>query len=243
MNPIQPDSGEARRAQAARAVSADSVQAAKRDAARSIAKQTKRAGRRSAAMIAGIYAFCGVVWIFSSDWLLSGIVQDPRRLTFLQDYKGWAFVVITAFLLYLLLRLDARARERLEAALREQSAQIASLSANMPGIIFQSLSRPDGSTAIHFISESVRSVLGLDPAAILADSTSLFSLIHPEDRGKFARRLAATIRRRVPWHWEGRAVVNGRTLWIQSLSTPRPLPDGTTIWDGVILDVTANKQA
>lgn len=138
---------------------------------------------------------------------------------------------------------DISERKRSEEQLREQSAQMASLSANMPGVIFQTVARADGSTDFQFISESARSVIGVDPAAIMANSDSFFRLIHPDDRGRFARRLAATIRRRAPWTWEGRVLVNGRTVWIQSISTPRQLPDGGTIWDGVIIDVTAGKQA
>jgi PAS domain S-box-containing protein len=138
---------------------------------------------------------------------------------------------------------DVSDRKRVDEKLKEQSAQLASLSANMPGIIFQTVARADGSTAFHFVSESVRSVIGVEPTAILSDANSLFRLIHVDDRAKFARKLASTIRSRLPWNWEGRAVVDGRTIWIQSISTPRALPDGSTIWDGVILDVTANKLA
>ena len=139
---------------------------------------------------------------------------------------------------------DISERKRAEERLQEQSAQLASLSANMPAIIFQSVARADGSTAFHFISESVRSVAGVDPAAIMADSNSLFRFIHPDDRGKFARRLSATIRGRRQWNWEGRAIVDGRTIWIQSIARLRDrCRTAATIWDGVILDMTANKQA
>ncbi len=381
MNPTQPNSdvpkdGPAlRRADAAPAPV--SGPADEGSAAGTIRKQTMLAGRWSAARIAGIYALGGVGWICLSDWLLAVTVRSPHRLTLIQDYLDWVFVAGSAGLLYLLLRLEARARERLEVALRErdenfriigensadviwildlvenrftfvspsifgllgwtseemtglrppeilatgsvhlaaeglplrtaalaagdgsarvrtkevefrrkdgstmfadvvttliadecgrvvrmlavvrdaterrrvearlqeQSAQLASLSANMPGVIFQTVARADGSTAFQFISESARSVIGVDPRTIMSDANSLFRVIHPDDRAKFARRLAATIRSRLPWNWEGRAVVDGRTIWIQSISTPRSMPDGSTIWDGVILDVTASKQA
>jgi PAS domain S-box-containing protein len=46
-----------------------------------------------------------------------------------------------------------------------------------------------------------------------------------------------------PWHWEGRIVVDGRTCWIESISAPRPQPDGIVIWDGIIVDITAQKLA
>lgn len=54
--------------------------------------------------IAGIYALFGFLWIFFSDRVLAILVPDPNQLLAWSSYKGWAFVVITAFLLFLLLK-------------------------------------------------------------------------------------------------------------------------------------------
>jgi len=60
--------------------------------------------------------------------------------------------------------------------------------------------------------------------------------------GGIQRALATTIREHCAWDWEGRGLIGGRTVWMRSMSTPRSLPDGTTVWDGVIVDTTANRQ-
>ena len=86
-------------------------------------------------------------------------------------------------------------------------------------------------------------MLGLEPAAVLADPGALFGLIHPDDRAGFDAQIATTIRERRPWDWEGRGLIGGRIVWMRSMSTPRSLSDGTTVWDGVIVDTTANRQA
>src|SRR5208283_4164672 len=138
---------------------------------------------------------------------------------------------------------DVTERKRTEERLQEQSAQLASLSANMPGIIYQLVTRADGLKRFQYVSESARSVLGVESAALVADFNAFGRLVHPDDRQEFASRMAAFSRSPRPWHWEGRVVVDGRTSWIQSISSPRSLPDGTTIWDGVVIDITANKQA
>jgi PAS domain S-box-containing protein len=138
---------------------------------------------------------------------------------------------------------DVTEQKRTEARLAEQSAQLASLSANMPGIIFRFAARPDGLTGFQYVSESIRMVLGLEPSAILADPDALFRMIHADDRAEFNARLATTIREHCAWDWEGRGLIGGRTVWMRSMSTPRSLPDGTTVWDGVIVDTTANRQA
>jgi PAS domain S-box-containing protein len=138
---------------------------------------------------------------------------------------------------------DTTERKRADERMREQSAQLASLSANMPGVIYQLATRKDGSRRVQYVSESVRSVLGVEAAAVLADFDAFGRLVHPDDRKSFETKMEAFGLHPNPWHWEGRVVVAGRTCWIQSISTPRSLADGTTIWDGIIVDITAHKLA
>lgn len=61
----------------------------------------------SAVRIALIYAVIAAIWILSSDLLLVGI-SDPRLYATLSVLKGWAFVVVTAGLLYVLVRRTIR---------------------------------------------------------------------------------------------------------------------------------------
>jgi hypothetical protein len=89
------------------------------DATGSFAQRVKHEGRRSAAKIAAVYALLGAIWIYSSDWLLLAMISDPHRLTVAQNFKGLAFILGSAVLLYALMRRVARDRERVEVALRE----------------------------------------------------------------------------------------------------------------------------
>lgn len=58
--------------------------------------------RRTAAAIAFFYLFLGYVWISFSDRLVYTLASESDYLTQLQTYKGWAYVTVTALLLYLL---------------------------------------------------------------------------------------------------------------------------------------------
>jgi len=53
-----------------------------------------------------IYGFFGLCWIVFSDRLLAALSDDPHLLSHLQSLKGMAYVVITSFLLYVLMRRD-----------------------------------------------------------------------------------------------------------------------------------------
>ena len=54
--------------------------------------------------IAGIYLLTGIVWILFSDRLAAGIAVDKEMLASLSLYKGWGYVIVTAFLLYWLIQ-------------------------------------------------------------------------------------------------------------------------------------------
>ena len=70
-------------------------------------KPVSRPRRALALRVAIAYAAAGALWIAYSDWILAGLIADPAQLTEFQSYKGWLFIALTAFLLYLLLRMPA----------------------------------------------------------------------------------------------------------------------------------------
>ena len=55
-------------------------------------------------IIAAIYAIIGALWILFSDRILVEFVRDPERIALLSTYKGWGYVLVTAVLLFLMIR-------------------------------------------------------------------------------------------------------------------------------------------
>jgi len=49
-----------------------------------------------------IYAAVGALWVLLSDKILAYFTTDMQVLTQIQTYKGWAFILVTAFLIYVL---------------------------------------------------------------------------------------------------------------------------------------------
>jgi PAS domain S-box-containing protein len=68
---------------------------------------------RSAVRIFLIYLIIGGLWILFSDMFLSWIVPDPQLQYKLQTPKGWFFILVTGFILYLLIKRDSRVTEEL----------------------------------------------------------------------------------------------------------------------------------
>ena len=97
---------------------------ARRRSAKEAAESSRRARIRFRVwQIVGTYTVCGLLWILFSDAILASLVQDPATLVKVSVYKGFAFVGITALVLYLVTRRSFVAVEagfsRLQAHRRE----------------------------------------------------------------------------------------------------------------------------
>lgn len=61
--------------------------------------------------LAFLYALLSTIWIISSDSFLESIISDPHRLSVLQTYKGWFYVVVSSsFILFFSLKHTRSAR-------------------------------------------------------------------------------------------------------------------------------------
>lgn len=58
----------------------------------------------SALKISLIYALIGGLWILLSDRLATILFTNPDQLSIVQTYKGWFYVIVTAFILFILIK-------------------------------------------------------------------------------------------------------------------------------------------
>lgn len=68
--------------------------------------------------IVGIYLAFGLIWIFTSDAILSSLITSHEEFTILHTYKGVAFIFITAVLLYSLFRRTLKQQQCIEQSLQ-----------------------------------------------------------------------------------------------------------------------------
>ncbi|AFZ17574.1 PAS domain S-box protein [Allocoleopsis franciscana] len=131
-----------------------------------------------------------------------------------------------------------------EATLSKSELRWRRISARVPGVIYQFLRYPDGTLAFPFISPSCRRIFEVEAIEIEADASVLMSMIHPQDEEDFNRSVTHSIETLQPWSWEGRFILpSGQIKWIQAASAPERQADGEILWDGLLIDITARKQA
>jgi len=81
------------------------------------------------------YLIFASVWILFSDLALEYLVPDPARRITISIYKGFGFILTTAILLYLLLRVESRARFRAERHMRLAQLKYETVFKNSPDFI------------------------------------------------------------------------------------------------------------
>ncbi len=128
---------------------------------------------------------------------------------------------------------------------RDGSARrLDALAGNVPGMIFQLLLRPDGTSCYPYASAGIRDVFGLEPDDVHHDSAPLFARVHPDDREKLRATLWAAAESLAPprTHYRVRHPRKGE-IWVQGRSTPRRLADGSVLFEGYLTDSTEENVA
>jgi PAS domain S-box-containing protein len=105
---------------------------------------------------------------------------------------------------------------------------------------------PPGGTGRRFtyVSPGCEALTGVPAQAALADARRLYELIAPEHRETFAHAEAEALARRGPLEIEVRMLApDGTSRWRRIVSAPRRLPDGAMVWEGLLSDVDAAREA
>ncbi len=117
------------------------------------------------------------------------------------------------------------------------------LEANIPGMVFSMTRHPDGSSSFSYVSKDSLELIGLLPEALTKDAGLFLRLIHPADREGYDHALHHNSGTFSPWRMELRLVINGLVRWYDFMARPEPDWDGAVCWHGLILDITARKEA
>jgi diguanylate cyclase (GGDEF)-like protein len=136
----------------------------------------------------------------------------------------------------------------IQVAQRESDSQsavetFASLTAAIPGVVYQRVVRPDGDIRYTYISESAYDLFGVTAAEILSNPKALFSRYSPDYRDGFRARLLEASRDLTTWDVEASILIDGQLKYTHAIARPKLQVDGSVVWTGVIMDATRIKQA
>ncbi|MFM8999787.1 MAG: PAS domain-containing protein [Actinomycetota bacterium] len=110
----------------------------------------------------------------------------------------------------------------------------------LPVIPYRDLDDDDAATA--FIGPQIEDALGYGVEEWLMQGDLWSELLHPDDRERVLARWDRCRLERVVFDARYRLIgADGRRVWFHDRARPMTLEDGTVVWHGVLVDITAER--
>ncbi len=132
-----------------------------------------------------------------------------------------------------------------QMALQESEELFQAITSNLPGVVFQFQLTNYNQTRFLYVSDASETLLGLSPQMLMNNPGLFPELILPDDREYYDQLMLISAKQLSAWNWEGCIQVKGDSdiKWISLRATPRRIPGGATVWDGIMVNITRNKLA
>jgi PAS domain S-box-containing protein len=127
-----------------------------------------------------------------------------------------------------------------DAALKASDELLRTITDNIPGAVFQLCIGAGGARSVPFVSRGVELLLERTATEMHSAIASGDILVVPEDRQAFWESLDRSLRTLTAWDADFR-ICSAQThvlKWIRLRAVPSRLPDGATLWNGVMTDVS-----
>lgn len=172
------------------------------------------------------------------------LTGDDRPAAFLFLILATPAVTLVFGLLYAFDEQQRHTRQTLAAT----QARLATIGANLPGVLYQRATGPKGELTFKYVSARASEVLGIPAEELVANPRRLMELVHPDDLNIVQAAVAQAARGgSEPLENEYRIIrPDGRVRWlhVRSQRTHRDqLADHEMVAEGIAFDVTAQKEA
>ncbi len=199
-----------------------------------------------------------VAWNEIRKWGV-GESQLPEGTVILGRPEGWAahhadelriaaiaglvVLVSTPWAIVVIVSRNNRLRRDAEAAHQASESYLASIAESLPGMVYRAVVTPDGMVRYPYQSGRAQEIYGTVPEA-MKPVGRIGEFCPPED----GERLRALVRRCTetlePFDIQYRIIANdGTERWVHGLAKATRLPNGDTVFDGIVLDITRQKHA
>ncbi|NKB19929.1 MAG: PAS domain S-box protein [Alphaproteobacteria bacterium] len=166
---------------------------------------------------------------------LDGSIVDVETVATFIEWEG-----VPAFLGVVR---DISARKEADAAYAETERRFGAVTDNMPGAVFQRVMEPSGKLRFSYASAGIEEITGLSPEELRDDLSPFTDLIRPEFRDEYFRNLQESAENMTPLSMEIPLIKkDGSAVWLQSMGRPHQRGDGAIVWDGIVMDVTEQRQ-
>ena len=139
---------------------------------------------------------------------------------------------------------DVTERKTAETALQKSYDLLANLTEQVPGVVYQYRLHPDERSCYPYASQGMNDIYEVTPEEVREDASIVFGRLHPDDRDRVVSLIRESARTLALFHCEYRVVLPRQGLrWRLSDAKPMGMEDGSTLWHGIITDITDRKRA
>ncbi|MBN1926486.1 MAG: PAS domain S-box protein, partial [Prolixibacteraceae bacterium] len=131
-----------------------------------------------------------------------------------------------------------------ETKLQENYKLVKNLAEQVPGVVYQYRLYPDGHSAFPYSSPGMWDIYEVTPEQVLEDASPVFTRLHPDDYDYIARTINESAKNQTIYESEFRVILPKQGLrWRHCNAKPELMDDGSTLWHGIIQDITERKNA
>lgn len=179
-----------------------------------------------------------VVGLGSEDYLAAWMLAAQRTMASVA-----IFVLVTCGFGWQLWRSQIKSRQA--AAERDRSLLLLQkIASRVPGMVYQFLLRPDGSSCVPYSNDAIRDIFRVSPEEVREDASKAFANLHPDDHDRVVASIDQSARNLTPWFLESRVkFADGTVRWLLGNALPDREEDGAVLWHGFITDVTELKRS
>ncbi len=138
---------------------------------------------------------------------------------------------------------EAAERQQAEILLRESQQRFSAIADNVPGVVYRAVLHPNGEVSMPYISPRTQEIFGISVEEFSEHLEWVFDMAHPEDRAQLNEIVHKSAEELSFFEHEYRVsslFVNVK--WVRIISQPHRHENGDTVWDGVIIDISHQKQ-
>ncbi len=125
----------------------------------------------------------------------------------------------------------------------ETRAQLTALADNLPSGAIYRMEAANGQYGLTYISAGIEALLGLSDTTLLAEQDAFLGAIHVQDRPIYLAEFERSRQSADVFDCRFRVYRRDGTMaWLHSRATTRIRPDGSAVWDGIVRDITIERQ-
>ncbi|GBO55001.1 adenylate cyclase [Pseudanabaena sp. lw0831] len=138
---------------------------------------------------------------------------------------------------------EAADRQQAEVLLRESQQRFSAIADNVPGVVYRAVLHPDGSVSMPYISPRTQEIFSISVEEFTEHLEWVFDMAHPEDRAALSEMVRISAEELMTFEHEYRvSSFFKKVKWVRIISQPHRNQNGDTVWDGVIIDISHQKQ-